>query len=170
MLPAPSESFGEPKFLEVDLSHVQPENGTTVIQALTTTPALTHFLADTIESPWDITMAINQHLQGTLECLQQTSSAASSPVSQCSMPRKEPPSAALGGLILNRRSRRSPWAKGDRLTIPASAAAFTQTPTGDHTRWHPQLHPHLSPTTPFDSTTDTGDGGHFLYPPAPNPS
>ena len=41
-------------------------------------------------------MAINQHLQGTLEWLQQTSSAASTPVYQHNMPRKEPPSVALG--------------------------------------------------------------------------
>ena len=43
-------------------------------------------------------MAVNLHLQGALEQLQWASPTASAPVSQCSMPRREPPSAALGAL------------------------------------------------------------------------
>ena len=76
---APGEPFGEPWFLEVDLGHVQSESMTTTIQAPTTMLVLTHSLADTIETHQDITMAINWHLQGVLEWLQQSSFTAFHP-------------------------------------------------------------------------------------------
>ena len=53
--------------LEVDIGSVQSEGMTTAIQASTTTLVLTHTLANTVEPPHDILMAINLHLQGALE-------------------------------------------------------------------------------------------------------
>ena len=75
----PSEPFQEPQLLEVDLCSAQPEGMTTAIQAPTTTPVLTYSLADTIEPPCDITMAVNLHLKGALEWLQWASSTALAP-------------------------------------------------------------------------------------------
>ena len=63
------EPFSELQLLEVDLSHTQPEGMTTAIQAPTTLLVLTQSLADTVEPPHDITMAINLHLQGASEWL-----------------------------------------------------------------------------------------------------
>ena len=77
----PGESFWEPLLLEVDIGSVQPEGMRTAIQAPTTTLVLTHPLADTIEPPHDITMAINLHLKGALEWLQWAFSAAWAPAS-----------------------------------------------------------------------------------------
>ena len=92
----PNDPFQEPWLLEVDLCNAQQEGMTTAIQAPTTTPVLTYSLADTVEPPHDIAMAINLHLHQALEQLQWASPAALAPVSQCSLPRREPPSAALG--------------------------------------------------------------------------
>ena len=51
-----------------------------------------------IEPPCDITVVLNQHLKGALEWLQWTSPTTSVPASQHSMPRRKPPSVALGAL------------------------------------------------------------------------
>ena len=75
-------------------------------------------------------MAINQHLQGPLEWLQQTSSIASTPVSQCSMPRKEPPSVALGAPPSKAGTEDPLGQKETGLAIPAPADTFTQTAHG----------------------------------------
>ena len=126
----PGKPFWEPQFLEVDLGSVQPESMTTAIQAPTTMLALTHSPADTTEPPQDIAMAINQHLHGALEQLQWTSSAASTPVSQQIMPRKEPPSVALGAPPSTAGTEDPLRWKETGLVIPTLAATFTQTPDG----------------------------------------
>ena len=79
-------------------------------------------------------MAINQHLQGALEWLQQTSSAAYNPVSQCSTSRKEPPSAALGGPHSTEGTEDPLGQKETGSAIPATVATFTLTAMGGHTR------------------------------------
>ena len=123
---APSKPFREPWFLEMDLTHVQPEGMTTAIQAPTTTLVPTHSPADAIKPPCDFAMAINQHLQGALEWLQWTSSTASTPVSQCSMPWKEPPLAALGPHPQQKEQKIPSGKRRQRQTaIPTPAATFT---------------------------------------------
>ena len=47
----PGKPFKEPCFIEVDLSHVQPEGMTIAIQDPITRLVPTHSLADTIEPP-----------------------------------------------------------------------------------------------------------------------
>ena len=117
----PSGPFQEPQLLEVDLHSVQPEGMTTTIQAPTITPVLTYSPADTIEPPCYIAMAINLHLYGALEQLQQASSAALVPVSQHSMPRREPPSVALGALPLGNGTE-------DPLRLMGTESSITQMP------------------------------------------
>ena len=60
----PCKPIHEPQLIEVDLGSVQPENVTTVLQTPTTTPVLPPSLANTMEPPGDIAMAINLELQG----------------------------------------------------------------------------------------------------------
>ena len=71
----------------------------TAIQAPATTPVLSYSLADTSEPPCDIAMTMC--LQGALEWLQWASPTALAPISQHSMPSREPPSGALGALPLD---------------------------------------------------------------------
>ena len=124
----PSEHFLELQLLEVDLHSAQPEGMTTTTQLSTTTLVQTYSLTDTFEPPYDITMTINLHLQGALEWLQQASSAASTPVSQHSMPRRGPPSVALGAPSSTEGRENPLGQKETDSTIPASAAMLTQTP------------------------------------------
>ena len=147
----PREPFWEMQLLEVDLVHMQPEGMTTTIQAPTTTPVLTHPLADTIEPPHDITMAINLHLQGALEWLQWASSTASASVSQLCMPRREPPSVALVAPPSTEETEDSLGLKEMDWAIPVPMATLTQmllwvaTP-GDTPSIPHITHPLLQPT------------------------
>ena len=120
----------------MDLHSAQPKSVTTAIQAPTTTLVLTYSLADTIEPPCDIAMAINLHLQGALVWLWWASPTALAPVSQHSTPRREPPSVALGappfgdgtedppGLMGTESSimQMPPW-----VTTPGDPPSFTHT-------------------------------------------
>ena len=149
----PKEPFQEPQLLEVDLSHAQHEGMTTAIQAPTTTPVLTHPPADTIEPHRDITMTVNLHLHGALEWLQWALSTASAPVSQCSMPRREPPTAVLGAPPSTEETEDPLWPKEMDSAIPVMMATLTQMPlqraTPDDTPNIPHVtHPLLQPTMP----------------------
>ena len=116
---------------------LQPEGMTTAIQDPTTTLVLTHSLANTIEPPCDITMAINFHLQGALEWLWQASPAASAPVSQCSMPRREPPSVALGALPPTKENEDPLRPKIDGLSHPClNGNPHTDAFVGSHGQPH----------------------------------
>ena len=116
-------------------------------------PVLTHSLVNTVEPPHDITMAVNLHLQGVLEQLQQASSTASAPVSQHSMPRIEPPSAALGAPPSTKETEDPLWPKETDSAIPILMATITQMPpqvaTPADTPSIPHVtHPLLQPTMP----------------------
>ena len=88
---------------------------------------------------------------GALEQLQWTSPAASTPVSQHSMPGRSH-LQCFWGPTLNRRSRRSPQVKETDLAIPALVATFTESPHS----WPHQVTPPISPT-PFPNYS------HKLY-------
>ena len=70
---AADEPAQDPPLIEVDLSGMEPEDIMTTLQAPTATPVPPLFPATVIEPPCDITTAINLHIQGILEWLQQTS-------------------------------------------------------------------------------------------------
>ena len=101
---------------------------TAAIQAPTTTLVLTYPLADTAEPPHNIAMAINLHLQEALEWLQWVSPAASAPVSQHSMPRRKPPSVALGALPSTGEMEDPLRPEEMDSGIPALTATLTQMP------------------------------------------
>ena len=121
----PGKPAQKPHLIEVDLGSIQPDGMTTATQAPTTTPALPHLQPIPL-SHHDITTAINLKLQGALEQLQWTSPTASAPVSQCSMPRREPPSVALGALPSTRETEYTLKPEGTSA-IPAPMATLMQT-------------------------------------------
>ena len=126
----------------MDIPSAQPEGMTTATQVPTTIPVQTYSLTDTIDSPHDITMAVNLHLQGALEQLQWASSAASTLVFQGSTPRREPPSAALGAPPSTEGTEDPLGQKETDLAIPALMATLTHTLH----RWPHQVTPPASPT------------------------
>ena len=92
------EPAWDPPLIELDLS-VQSDSMTTTIQAPTATLGLSTSLATTVEPSHDITVAINQQLQGAMEQLQWASPTASAPASSHCMPKRETPLMALGAPI-----------------------------------------------------------------------
>ena len=77
------------------------------------------------------------------------------PISQCSMPRRSHYQQPWGP---------HPWQKEQKIPLgkrklgwpaPPQWQPSHRPPTGGHSRWHPQFHPHHSPTTPTSSTTDS---------------
>ena len=146
---APSKPACEPELTEVDLSSVQPESMTTNIPVPTNTPVLPPSLTDTVEPPCDITMALNLHLQGALEWLQWASPTASTPTSQCSMPRGQLPSVALGAPPSIRETEDPFGPEGRDSTVPAPMATLMPTspqvvtPCGTPSFTH-LTHPHYS--------------------------
>ena len=124
----PNKPAHKPQLIEVDLSSMQPESVTTNILVPTTAPVLPPSLANTVETPGDITMAINLQLQGTLEWLQQTSPPASAPVSQHRTLRKEPPPVTLGASPSTREREDPIRPEGMDSAIPAPTAIIMQMP------------------------------------------
>ena len=161
---APSKPIHEPQPIEVDLSGMQSESMTTAIQVPTTILVLPPSLANSVEPPSDITMAINLQLQGALEWLQWASPTASSPVSQHSMLRREPPSAVLGVPPSTKETEDPLGPEGMDSTIPALMATLMQTSPWAATLGGTPASLTL-PTAPANHAKGTGGGEHVYFPP-----
>ena len=92
------EPTQDPPLIEVHLNSPQPDSMMTTIQDPLTISISTPSPATPVKPVCDIATAINQHLQGGLEWLQQASPTSSTPVSQHSTLRREPPSVTLWAL------------------------------------------------------------------------
>ena len=119
------EPTWDPPLIELDLSSVQPNSSTTTIQAKTTL-VLPPSPAATVKPSCNIAMAINQQLQGALEQLQQASPTDLTPVSLHSMPKREPPSVALGTLPPSEVTEGPPRPNEEDPAILAQMASPTQ--------------------------------------------
>ena len=127
--------------IELDLTSVQPDSATITTQATTTTPVLPPSLATTVEPSCDITVAITQQLQGTLEWLQWASPTILTPVSLHSTPKRELPSVALGALPPSEVTRGSLWTKWGGPNHPCpNGKPYSGVPSGSHTRRCTQYH------------------------------
>ena len=78
---AVDEPTWDQPMIEVGLSEVEPQDIMTNLQVPNVTPVPPPFLAAVTEPLHDITMAINLHIEGALEWLQQTSPTTSTPIS-----------------------------------------------------------------------------------------
>ena len=149
----------------VDLSGVQSEGITDTIQTLLSMPVLPPPPADTTEPSGDATGAINLQLTGAMEQLQQASSITPASVSQLSMPRKQPPSAASGALPAAEELGDPFRPKGMDTVTSVPMVIFTATipivmqmplhvpiPTGAFS-----CAPHHSTNTPANPAKDTAD-------------
>ena len=123
---APSKPIHKPQLIEVDLSSMQPESMTTAIPVPTTTLVLPPSLANTIEPHSDIAVAINLQLQGHWNGCSGLPPIASAPTSQYSMPRREPPLAALEALPSTRETEDPLRPEGMDSAIPALMATLMQ--------------------------------------------
>ena len=121
----------------------------TTIQAPTTTMVLTHPPANTVEPPHSHQLAS----LGVLEWLQWASPTASAPLSQQSMPRREPSPAALGAPPSTGETEDPLRPEEMDSAIPAPMVTFMQmspwvaTP-GDSPSLLHVTHPLLQPTVP----------------------
>ena len=93
----------------------------TTLQAPTAKLVPPLFPTTVVEPPHDIAAAINLHIEGVLEQLQQTFPATSTPISQHSMPGRKPPMAALGALP-STRAEDPLHLEGMDLAIPGPMA------------------------------------------------
>ena len=120
------EPTQDPLLIELDLISLQPNSVTITIEAPTTIPGTTPSLATAVESSHDITVAINQQLQGALEQLQQASPPSQTPDSLHSMPKRELPSVALGTLPPCEVAGGPSEPNEEDPAVPASMASPTQ--------------------------------------------
>ena len=107
--------------IEVILGGMDPETANT-------TQVPPPFLA--VEPQHDIAMALNLHLQGTLEWLQWTSPTTSAPTSQYSMPRRKLPSVTLGAPP-SARTEDPLSPEGMELPVPDPMATSSQASLGE---------------------------------------
>ena len=115
------------QLIVVDLSSTQPEDVTAIPQTPHSMLVLPPPPTDTTEPFSDITAAINLQLMGIQEWLQQASPIAPTSISQQSMSRKQPPSAALGALLAVNKSQDSFRPEGMDTGTMAPVASFTPT-------------------------------------------
>ena len=164
----PGKPAHEPQLIEVDLSNMQPESITTISQAPQTPPVLPPSPADTTQPPGYIAAAINLQLSGTLVQLQQVSLSPQHP-SSSTVHEGDSHLWWPWGLHPHLEKKIS-W--GQRGWIPSLLTQWqphTDVSMGDHTRWHPQLCTHHSPTAPADCPKDTRGGKHAPHHTASDP-
>ena len=104
----PGKPTCEPPMLEVDLSSMQSENTTTATPAFTSTLMPPLPAEDTEEPSRGMAEALHLQIKGALEWLQWPLHLALSPFSQCGMPKRDLPLAALGVLPPVREIEDSP--------------------------------------------------------------
>ena len=92
----PGEPACEPQLMVVDLSGMQSEDVTVILQTPHSMPVLPPPPTDTTEPSGDTTVAINLQLTDAMEQLQQAASITPATISQHSTLRKQPPTAVLG--------------------------------------------------------------------------